>query len=105
MDGITHPFVGRFHSQGFGVESVVFQHGLGGSLEQPLDLLGPEFPATVVSMDFRGHGPVRSEHLLESASFEALAEDLVALLETLKIQRTWIGGTSRGSGVRLKLPP
>ena len=100
---MTHPFVGRFHSLGFGEESVVFQHGLGGALEQTLDLLGPEFPATIVSMDFRGHGPVLSEHLLEDVSFEVLAKDLVALLDSLELQRPWIGGVSMGSGVALNL--
>lgn len=100
---IPNRLVGRFRSQGLGAEPLIFQHGLGGSLEQPLDLLGPEFPATVVSMDFRGHGPVRSEQLLDNVSFEVLAEDLVALLDVIELQHAWIGGISMGSGVALNL--
>lgn len=78
----------------------VFQHGLGGSLEQPKGLFAPPKGIRFLSFDFRGHGDTRigSEQEL---SFKAFTDDLAAFMEYLKIEKAIIGGISMGAAVAL----
>lgn len=81
----------------------VFQHGMGGTLDQPLGYL-PEHPGVdLVSMDARGHGD--SSDLLGEGrcSFDAFADDVIALLDHLGQQRVILGGISMGSAVALNV--
>jgi len=77
----------------------VFQHGLGGDVNQPCDLLSPPAGIRLIAFDCRGHGetePLGPEDKIAIASF---ADDLAALLDHLKIERAVLGGISMGAAV------
>ncbi len=92
----------RFHfrEDGQGVP-FVFQHGLGASVEQPFGLFTPPAGLRMIAMDCRGHGktePLGDPHGIGIASF---ADDLLALLDHLRIPRAIVGGISMGAAVSL----
>ncbi|MHB8864528.1 MAG: alpha/beta fold hydrolase [Pirellulaceae bacterium] len=92
----------RFHFRevGQGVP-IVFQHGLGGSVEQPFSLFLPPDGFRMIAMDCRGHGqtePLGNRDKIRIASF---ADDLQALLDFLRIPRVIMGGISMGAAVAL----
>jgi pimeloyl-ACP methyl ester carboxylesterase len=78
----------------------VFQHGLGGSLEQPKGLFAPPKGIRFLSFDFRGHGDTQIG-LEEELSFKTFAEDLAAFMEYLQIEKAIVGGISMGAAVAL----
>jgi pimeloyl-ACP methyl ester carboxylesterase len=81
---------------------VVFQHGLGANLEQAQGLLGGLEGIKLISMDCPGHGQSVLPDGYEP-SFEAYANDLLRLLDQLKIKKAIFGGISMGSGIALHL--
>jgi pimeloyl-ACP methyl ester carboxylesterase len=78
----------------------LFQHGLGADVQQTFDLLGSLPGLRLIAMDARAHGasPVGEEALL---SFSTFADDLRALLESLRLSRIVLGGLSMGAGISL----
>jgi pimeloyl-ACP methyl ester carboxylesterase len=78
---------------------LVFQHGLGGDLSQPLSLYRPGEGIRLIASDMRAHGRTRPLGDVEKLSTAVLAEDLVALLEHLQIGAAVVGGISLGSAV------
>ena len=88
--------------------AIVFQHGIGGDVRQPTRFLVPErtsIPAeelSIVHTDFRGHGQSDLGHI-ERLSIETLANDLVALLDHLKLEQAIVGGISMGAAAALRL--
>jgi pimeloyl-ACP methyl ester carboxylesterase len=82
--------------------AVLWQHGLGASLSQPLDVF-PDIPVTRITLACRGHdesdlGP------LEELSIAKFTTDILALLEYLKIEKlAAVGGISLGAAVSLRL--
>lgn len=110
-----------FHYETWGQgEPLIFLHGLGGSIVQPKGLFD-EIPGIwFVSMDQRAHGRTagnlqtndqKSLHHMPKAntdqcsnlSFETLADDVIALADTLGIRKFNIGGISMGAGVSVNL--
>src|SRR5579859_597129 len=83
---------------------LVFQHGIGGTVKQPISLLEP-LPRgmRVISFDCRGHGRTMPTALQEGLSFDVFADDLVALLDHLHLPQAIIGGISMGAGVALNV--
>ncbi len=83
---------------------LVWAHGLTSSRESenqaPL-LNWPELPARVLRYDVRGHGVSGSSSELSSYSWEALAEDQLALADELGIERYIAAGVSMGCGTAL----
>jgi 3-oxoadipate enol-lactonase len=84
---------------------LILAHGLMGSIDV-MDALGenPESlsrPFRLINYDARGHG--RSSHTPDPADYSwyALAEDLLALLRHLGIERAHVGGGSMGAGTSL----
>jgi pimeloyl-ACP methyl ester carboxylesterase len=79
----------------------VFIHGLGGDLLQPIELMEPLAQIRLIAPDCRAHGEstVGDENLL---SFATLADDVLALLDHLSLNRALIGGISMGAGVALR---
>jgi pimeloyl-ACP methyl ester carboxylesterase len=78
-----------------------FQHGLGGDLHQPFTLFRPPAGFRLIGFDCRGHGltePLGSEDKIGIAAF---ADDLLALMNRLEIERAVIGGISMGSALAL----
>jgi pimeloyl-ACP methyl ester carboxylesterase len=81
----------------------VFQHGLGGDLSQPFSVYDPAPGIRVLGFDWRGHGqthPLGDPSKLTIATF---AEDLIAFLDLLEVDRVAIGGISLGSAVAVNV--
>ncbi len=81
----------------------VFQHGTGGDVHQTQDLFVPPLPFRLLTLDCRGHGETRPVGDPASLSFSLFANDLIALLDTLHLQQTVVGGISMGAGVALNV--
>ena len=77
----------------------IFQHGLGGDVSQPFGVFTPAGGVRLIGMDFRGHGETRPLGEVAKLKIECLADDLVALLDHLEIDRAVIGGISLGAAV------
>ena len=79
----------------------VFQHGLGGDVNQPCGLFRPPAGIRLITFDCRAHGathPIGPEDKIAIASF---AEDLMALLDHLEIEQAVVGGISMGAAVSI----
>ncbi|MGO1972345.1 MAG: alpha/beta fold hydrolase [Propionibacteriaceae bacterium] len=81
---------------------LVFQHGMGGDRQQPLGYLPGHAHTDIVAMDARGHGD-SSDLAGDRLSFDAFADDVVALLDHLDVPRAVVGGISMGAAVALNL--
>lgn len=81
----------------------VFQHGMGGNRRQPLGYLPSHAHADIVAMDARGHGD--STDLIGEGrqQFNVFADDVVALLDHLGVERAVVGGISLGAAVALNV--
>lgn len=95
-DGVTF----RFRELGTGLP-VVFQHGLGGDLTVPWSLYQPGPGVRLLSFDARFHGETYPATDPEGLSFDTFADDLLALLDMLYIEKAVIGGISMGAGLSL----
>ena len=81
----------------------IFQHGLGGNLNQPTGLFSPPPGIRLVSMDCRGHGETRPLGVGEKLTLDHLVQDLLALMDHLQFNRAVIGGISMGAALTLRL--
>lgn len=81
----------------------VFLHGLGFDLEQPFALYAPSDGARLIGFDFRAHGQTTPLGDVKKISFASYADDLVALLDHLRIEQAVVGGLSMGAGVALNM--
>ena len=102
----------EYTSRGLGTTTFFFQHGIGGTQAQPLRFLNPfdrEGSGTqraffqqvrLVTFDFRAHGrtPVGDP---EKLRLDVFADDLVALMSYLQVERAVLGGISMGAAVAL----
>src|SRR5207244_2936176 len=79
----------------------VFQHGLGGDVSQPFGLFRPPPGFRLLAFDCRGHGETRPLGDPEKVGIAPIADDLLALLDHLRIGRAVIGGISMGAAVAL----
>ena len=90
----------RFHYADSGQGApFVFQHGLGGDVEQPFGLFTPADGFRLLAFDCRAHGktePTGPEEKIRIASF---ADDLGQFLDKLDLDRAVIGGISMGAAV------
>jgi len=101
-------YISRQVSRKTAGESLVFQHGIGGDVQQPSRFLIPERTGiragalNIFHADFRGHG--QSElGPVQSLSIATLASDLEALLNHLELEQSIVGGISLGAAVALRL--
>jgi pimeloyl-ACP methyl ester carboxylesterase len=78
---------------------LVFQHGLGGDVNQPRTFVVPG--VRLLSFDARGHGGTLASLDPERLTFSSFADDLCSLLDHLTIHAAVIGGISMGAGVAL----
>ena len=104
----------NYATRGPGPDTFFFQHGIGGSHAQPLRFLqfsGNEGPGIdgshtciqqlrLAAFDFRAHGRTA---LGDPAKLrlEIFADDLVAFLDHLQVERAVLGGISMGAAVAL----
>lgn len=81
-----------------------FQHGLGGDTLQTAEVFQPpQAGIRFISMDARGHGETRPLGDPDKISFNAFADDVIALMDYLGIVSAVVGGISMGAGVSLNL--
>lgn len=95
-DGINFHYVDR----GEGVP-VIVQHGLGGDTSQPALLFHPPPGFRLLAPDARGHGETRPFGPHEKVGIAAFADDLLALMDHLGLDRAIVGGISMGAAVAL----
>ena len=88
----------NFEEYGAGTP-LIFSHGLGGNLTQMRDLIGAMEGARVILYDNRGHG--RTTGVVDPAklNFDAMADDMAAVLDTLGVESAVVGGVSMGAGI------
>ncbi len=90
----------NYRSAGDGLP-FVFQHGLGSDVAQPFALFAPPSGVRLLSFDCRGHGETRPLGEADKLTFDAFADDLIALLNGLGVPAAVVGGISMGAGVAL----
>jgi len=78
----------------------IFQHGLGGSIDQPLSLFTPPPGMRLITFDFRGHGETQLGPR-EKLNFITFSNDVLAFMKHLKLEQAIIGGISMGAAVSL----
>src|SRR5436309_8189236 len=76
-----------------------FQHGLGADVSQPSSLFKPPAGIRLLAFDCRGHGETRPLGDPEKISLDSFANDLLALMDHLKIERALVGGISMGAAL------
>lgn len=81
---------------------VVFQHGLGGGLEQVEETVEPLSGLRRLMLDSRAHGasPAGAERPF---SFAMFADDVLAFADAVQVGRFVAGGISMGAGLALRL--
>lgn len=79
----------------------VFQHGLGGTVNQPFGLFTPPAGFQLMAFDFRCHGKTEPLGDPQRIGISAFADDLLVWLDRLQISRAIIGGISLGAAVAL----
>lgn len=97
-EGIRFHYVDKGEGKPF-----IFQHGLGGDVQQTADVYAAQAGIRFVSMDCRGHGETRPIGDANHYTFDTFADDVVALMEALEIEQAVVGGISMGAGVSLNM--
>jgi pimeloyl-ACP methyl ester carboxylesterase len=77
----------------------VFQHGLGGDVDQPIGLYQSADGVRLISFDMRGHGETQPLGEVEKLTIGTFADDLVGLMDHLHLDKAVVGGISLGSAV------
>ena len=77
----------------------VFQHGLGGDVNQPFGLYRPPPGVRLIAFDVRGHGETRPLGEIDKLTISTLADDLVSFLDYLGVKKAIVGGISLGGAV------
>src|SRR3954453_23307117 len=79
----------------------IFQHGLGGDVNQPCGLFRPPEGVRLLALDCRAHGETRPLGDPDQLRLATFADHLAALLDYLEVPRAVIGGISMGAAVAL----
>lgn len=91
----------EFHVEGEG-RPVLWQHGLGATVDQPAAVFPHRPGLQRITLMCRGHGnsDLGDPSKLSIATF---ADDALALLDHLRIEKAAVGGISLGAGISLRL--
>ena len=101
MPFFTHDEI-QFHYRDSGAGlPFFFQHGLGGDISQPFGLFQPPPGYRLIALDARAHGQTHPIGDPAKIGFNTFADDLLALMDHLRIARAVIGGISMGAGIAL----
>jgi pimeloyl-ACP methyl ester carboxylesterase len=92
----------QFRDEGHGLP-FVFQHGLGGDVNQPLGLYRPPTGVRVIAMDVRAHGETRPLGNVDKLTIASLADDLIGLFDYLGIKQAVVGGISLGAAIAVNV--
>ena len=79
----------------------VFSHGLGGNLDRSFELTDQLPNIRLILYDNRAHGRTSPIEDPDKLTFEAMANDMAALLDYLHLPRAFVGGVSMGAGISL----
>jgi len=90
----------HYRDEGAGVP-FFFQHGLGADVSQPFGLFNAPTGFRLIAFDCRAHGQTHPAGDRAKLRFATFAEDLLALMGHLKIDRAVVGGISMGAGLAL----
>lgn len=90
----------RYQDTGAGLP-FFFQHGLGADVSQPFGLFKPPSGLRLIAFDCRGHGETKPTGDQEKISIANFADDLLGLMDFLKIFQAIVGGISMGAAVAL----
>ncbi len=82
---------------------LAFMHGLGAGRAQTTSALTDLENTTVIAPDMLGHGDSISEDSADVISFDQSADDVIAILDQLGIEKANIGGLSMGSGIAVNI--
>ena len=94
----------QFHvrDEGHGLP-FVFQHGLGGDVNQPFGLYRPPPGSRLIAFDVRGHGETRPLGDVAKLTIATLADDLIGLIDHLGLEKAVVGGISLGAAVAVNV--
>jgi sugar phosphate isomerase/epimerase/pimeloyl-ACP methyl ester carboxylesterase len=90
----------HYETVGFGVP-FFFQHGLGADVSQPFALFQPPGGIRLLGFDCRAHGATRPVGPSEKISIAGFADDLLGLMDYLRIEKAVVGGISMGAAIAL----
>lgn len=93
------------NDQDGGGYSLVFIHGLGAGRAQTTSALTALRDTMLIAPDMLGHGDSISEDAASEAvmSFDRYADDVIAILDHLGIEKSDVGGLSMGSGIAINI--
>jgi len=85
-----------------GAVPVLFQHGLCGSAEQTAEAFPDDNVLRLLTLECRGHGasPAPSPNDISIACF---ADDVIALIESLRVAPVILGGISMGAAIATRI--
>ncbi len=89
-----------FEEHGSGIP-LIFSHGLAGNADQAKELVGTMPGFRVIFYDNRGHGKTRDPGNSARLTFQTMADDVLALLDHLAIEKAVVGGVSMGAAIAL----
>lgn len=92
----------HFRDEGAGLP-FVFQHGLGGDVNQPFGLFSPPPGYRLIALDCRAHGQTHPLGPPDRIGIASFADDVCALLDHLEVGSVVLGGISMGAAVALNL--
>lgn len=82
-------------------EPLVFLHGLGATVKQIEKMYEPREGVKLILLNQQGHG--NSEKDYDHLSFDVMGDDVIDLLDYLKIDSAYFAGISMGSAVCLNI--
>jgi len=89
-----------FEEHGSGIP-LIFSHGLSGNADQAKELVGDVPGFRVIFYDNRGHGKTGDPGNIANLHFQTMADDVLALMNHLSIDKAVVGGVSMGAGIAL----
>ncbi len=82
---------------------LVFMHGLGANAQQTTTAFASLSTRCVIAPDMPGHGRAAETSHIDALCFEAFADQVIDLMDSLSIGSADLGGLSMGSGIALNL--
>jgi pimeloyl-ACP methyl ester carboxylesterase len=100
MPYFEHNGLSFYYAEIGGGVPFIFQHGLGGNVDQIIKIYSPPPGVRLITFDFMGHGmtPIGRRNRL---NFKTFADDILALMKHLHLNQAVTGGISMGAAVAL----
>lgn len=91
-----------YYDEETGAVPVVFQHGLCGSVVQTAEAFPEDERLRLVTLECRGHG-ASAPGATQELSIAHFADDVVALIESLRLAPVILGGISMGAAIATRI--